>query len=107
MFFYICIMDLIEINKALSNETRLNILMWLKEPAKHFPPHKELGHFRSGVCVQFIHDKTGLSQSTVSHYLSLMQKAGLILPTRIGKWTYYKRNEKLIKEYIKMLKSSL
>jgi len=100
-------MNIIEINKALSNETRLNILQWLKEPAAHFPPHQDLGHFDDGVCVQYIGEKSGLSQSTISHYLSMMQKAGLIIPTRHGKWTYYKRDEKRIKEYLRMLKSSL
>lgn len=100
-------MNIIEINKALSNETRLNILQWLKEPATHFPPHKDLGHFDDGVCVQYIGEKSGLSQSTISHYLSMMQKAGLIIPTRHGKWTYYKRDEKQIKEYLTILKSSL
>ena len=100
-------MDIIEINKVLSNETRVNILKWLKEPAVHFPPHKELGHFNDGVCVQYIGDKAGLSQSTVSHYLSMMQKVGLIIPTRHGKWTYYKRDEKQIKNYLRFLKNNL
>lgn len=99
--------NILAINKALANPTRLDILAWLKEPEANFPPHKELGHFNDGVCVQYIHDKTGLSQSTVSHYLSLLQKAGLILPTRHGKWTYYKRNEKLIKGYLDKLKKEL
>ncbi len=100
-------MEIIEINKVLSNETRLNILRWLKHPEANFPAHKDLGHFEDGVCVQYIGDKAGLSQSTISHYLSMMQKAKLIIPTRHGKWTYYKRNEKVIKAYTKYLKDSL
>ncbi len=100
-------MDIVEINKVLSNKTRLDILFWLKEPKAHFPPHKELGHFKDGVCVQYIGEKAGLSQSTISHYLSWMQKVDLIIPTRHGKWTYYKRNEKQIKQYVSLLKSSL
>lgn len=100
-------MDLIEINKVLSNETRLNILSWLKEPEVHFPPHNDLGHFDDGVCVQYIGDKVGMSQSTISHYLTMMHKAGLIIPTRHGKWTYYKRNEKLIKQYVQFLGKNL
>ena len=100
-------MDILEINKVLSNETRLSILQWLKEPETHFLAHKELGHFNDGVCVQYIGDKAGVSQSTISHFLTKMQKAGLIIPTRHGKWTYYKRNEKLIKQYINFLEKSL
>lgn len=100
-------MDLIEINKALSNKTRLDILRWLRNPGQHFPPHKELGHFDDGVCVQYIQEKAGLSQSTISHYLSLMQKAGLIIPTRHGKWTYYRRDEEAIKEYLAKMSREL
>lgn len=100
-------MNVIDISKVLSNETRMNILFWLKEPEKHFPPHQELKHFKDGVCVQYIGEKSGLSQSTISQYLSMMQKAGLVILTRHGKWTYYKRDEKLIKQYIAHLRSHL
>ncbi len=100
-------MDIIDINKILSNELRVNILNWLKEPASNFPPHKELKHFNDGVCVQYIGDKAGVSQSTVSHYLSWMQKAGLLIATRHGKWTYYKRNEETIRNYVTYLNEHL
>lgn len=100
-------MDVVEINKVLANETRLNILHWLKEPEKHFPPHRELKHFDDGVCVQYIGEKAGLSQSTISHYLSWMQKINFVLPTRYGKWTYYKRNEAQIQAYIDTLQHRL
>jgi ArsR family transcriptional regulator len=100
-------MDIVEINKVLSNKTRVTILKWLKKPADNFPKHKDLGHFNDGVCAQYIQNKTKLSQSTVSHYLSLIEKAGLIKSTRHGKWTYYKRNEELINEYINLLKAEL
>ncbi len=100
-------MDIAEINKVLSNHTRLSILKWLKEPESNFPEHKDLGHFNDGVCVQYIGDKAGLSQSTVSHYLSIMHKAGLVIPTRHGKWTYYKRNENHIAAYLDFLKNNL
>ncbi|MEO0473906.1 MAG: winged helix-turn-helix domain-containing protein [Bacteroidota bacterium] len=100
-------MDLVEINKVLANQTRMSILQWLKAPARHFPPHKELGHFDDGVCVQYIGEKAGLSQSTISQYLSSMQKAGLIIPTRHGKWTYYKRNEAVISQYLQSLQEQL
>jgi ArsR family transcriptional regulator len=100
-------MDIVEINKVLSNTTRLNILRWLKEPEANFPPHNDLPHFNDGVCVQYIGDKAGLSQSTISHYLTMMQKVGLIIPTRHGKWTYYKRNEPQIEAYLAFLSSNL
>jgi ArsR family transcriptional regulator len=100
-------MDIIEINKVLSNKTRVNILKWLKKPELNFPPHQDIDHFDDGVCVGFIQDKAGLSQSTISTYLNSMQNAKLVIPTRHGKWTYYKRNEEVIKAYLKALKSEL
>ena len=95
---------ILNINKALSNPTRLDILRWLKDPEANFPPHQELGHFDDGVCGQYIQDKSGLSQPTISHYLSGMHKAGLLITTRHGKWTYFKRNEKMIAEYLNSLR---
>ena len=100
-------MNIVEISKVLSNDTRVNILKWLKEPEKNFPPHQDIDHFDDGVCVGNIQDKTGLSQSTISTYLNSMQNAKLVIPTRHGKWTYYRRNEKIIKAYINALKEEL
>lgn len=96
-------MGLLKIHKALANESRFKILQWLREPEANFPPHQEHGHFNDGVCGDFIRDKSGLSQSTVSHFLSILHQAGLVTPTRIGKWTYYKRNEEVIREYLKTI----
>ncbi|RDI42566.1 ArsR/SmtB family transcription factor [Aquicella lusitana] len=99
-------MNVITIFKALSNETRLNILKWLKEPGKHFvSTHCDVE--KDGVCVGLIEKKAGLSQSTISQYLSLLQQAGLITMERSGQWTYCKLNEKTIKEWIAMLRHEL
>ncbi|OOQ57587.1 ArsR/SmtB family transcription factor [Mucilaginibacter pedocola] len=85
-------MDEVEIFKALSNKGRLQILNWLKNPEVHFPGQAEKG-FDYGVCVGQIQTKLGLTQSTVSEYLTILQRAGLITSTRTAQWTYYKRNE--------------
>ncbi len=93
-------MEPIDVFKALSNETRLNILKWLKHPENNFP--KQGAHipkgveFVGGVCVGDIKEKANVSQSTVSSYLNMMQKAGLLESYRYGQWTYYRRNEKTI-----------
>ncbi|GEQ86024.1 transcriptional regulator [Patiriisocius marinistellae] len=92
-----------EIGKCLSNQTRMQIMEWLKAPEKHFPPHETLKHFNDGVCVTYIQEKTGLSQSTISTYLSNMEKCGLLISTRHGKWSYFKRNEKVIRQFINFL----
>ncbi|SUP43639.1 ArsR/SmtB family transcription factor [Veillonella criceti] len=95
--------QLLDIFKVLSNESRLKILQWLKEPTKHFPPQGlhvlEDDSFKGGVCVGSIQDKLGISQSAVSHYLDLMQRAGLLESARYGKWTYYRRNNATIEAF--------
>ena len=100
-------MDLIEINKALSNKIRVDILHWLKDPEENFPPHLELGHFDFGVCLVFIKNKANLSQSTISQYMAQLQKIGFVNATRLGKWTYFKRNDENIKKYIQQLNKKL
>ena len=100
-------MDLVKINKVLANKTRLDILGWLKTPENNFPPHPNLGHFDFGVCGLYIQEKSGLSQSTISLYLSTMENADLLIPTRIGKWTYFKRNEETISEYLELINNQL
>lgn len=92
-----------EIGKCLSNHPRVQILEWLKKPDQHFPPHETIRHFNDGVCVTYIQEKAGLSQSTISTYLSSMEKCGLLIMTRHGKWSYFKRNEELIKQYTMFL----
>lgn len=97
---------MIPILKALSNETRLNILKWLKEPSKHFVSH-HCDVDKEGVCVGLIEKKAGLSQSTISQYLSLLQQADLIIMERSGQWTYCRLNEKAIKNLLSTLKTEL
>jgi DNA-binding transcriptional ArsR family regulator len=90
-------MDKVNIFKSLSNEARLQILEWLKDPTAHFGPQDGIDLIEVGVCVSQITEKLNMTQSTASQYLSTLQRAGLIKATRIGKWTYYKRDEEAIK----------
>ncbi|MFE9723260.1 ArsR/SmtB family transcription factor [Streptomyces sp. NPDC005794] len=86
--------DLIEVFKALGNPARLQIMQWLKDPDAHFGAYEPIADRRSvGVCVTHIQAKSGLAQSTVSSYMSTLERAGLVHPTRVGKWTHYRRDE--------------
>lgn len=49
-----------------------------------------------GVCLEEIQRVSGLSQSTTSTYMNMMKKVGLVQVTRIGKYTYFKRNEEVL-----------
>lgn len=82
------------------------MLEWLKEPEINFPDQLAAG-FEHGVCVGQIQAKAGLTQSTVSEYLSILQRAGFIESTRVGQWTYYKRNEGAFVALSKLIESNL
>ncbi|MBY8883656.1 helix-turn-helix domain-containing protein [Streptomyces sp. PTM05] len=87
--------DLIEVFKALGNPARLQIMQWLKDPDAHFGAYEPIADRNAvGVCVTHIQAKAGLAQSTVSSYMGTLERAGLVLPTRVGKWTHYRRDER-------------
>lgn len=69
--------------------------------------HIPKGVFQGGVCVGDIQERAKASQSTVSHYLSMLQKAGLLESVRSGQWTYYRRNEEGIRQLTENLKTEI
>jgi DNA-binding transcriptional ArsR family regulator len=79
--------------KALANDRRLQILEWLKDPERHFPPQVEGDLVKDGVCGVFIADKLGVSQPTASEHLRVLTHAGLLTARRIKQWTFYRRDE--------------
>lgn len=98
-------LDIDDIIKALSNPVRREILMWLKEPEKHFLPQDH--GLENGVCVGRIYERAGLSQSTISSYLAILQRANLVSSQRIGQWVFYKRNEAVIKAFLARMENEL
>lgn len=88
---------LLEQFKALSCDVRLQILAWLSDPHGNFPEQDAPEAAGDGVCVSHIQRKAGLSPSTTSAHLSILQRAGLVRSTRIGQWTYYTRDEEAIR----------
>jgi len=93
--------------RALSNKSRLQILTWLKDPTRNFPPQVDGDLVKDGVCGCFIADKLGVSQPTVSEHMRILSQAKLVRGKRIKKWTFYKRDEKRIEELKKMLSTRL
>ena len=93
--------------KALASEVRLEMLHWLKNPAEHFPPTHAPNGWADGVCVTHIQQKAGLSPSTTSNHLAVLQRAGLVSSTRIGQWTYCRRNEPAIAELATRVRQDL
>ncbi|ASP51296.1 ArsR/SmtB family transcription factor [Sinorhizobium meliloti] len=78
----------------------MEILTWLKEPQAHFSGQEH--PLDMGVCAgQF--ERCGLSQSTVSSHLAVLQRAGLVTTRRVGQWVFYRRNEETITAFLKTI----
>ncbi|KQZ26814.1 helix-turn-helix transcriptional regulator [Duganella sp. Root1480D1] len=97
--------DIDAIHKALANPVRRQILSWLKEPDAWFS--EQVAPLSLGVCAGMIDKQTGLSQSTVSGHLTILQKAGLVTVQRIGQWNFFKRNEEVILQFIEHERNTL
>lgn len=93
--------------RAIANERRLQILEWLKAPVGEFPPQVDGDLVKDGVCGLHIATKLGVSQPTASEHLRILAQAGLLQGKRIKQWTFYRRDEKGIKELKRLLKHKL
>ena len=69
--------DIVQIFKALSDETRLRILCLLSQ-------HE--------LCVCELVDILGMAQSRISHQLQILKSARLVNDRREGKWIVYSLN---------------
>ena len=74
-------MDPQRILKALSNPHRLDIILWLKHPEQEFGVQvhsKTLIDFPNSVSVKSIQKRCGVSQSSVSTFMTMLERAGLV-----------------------------
>ena len=92
--------------KALANDSRLDILRWLKNPRANFPPQVDGDLVKDGVCGVFIAQKLGVGAPTASEHLRVLVQAGLIRGKRIKQWTFYKRDERRIAQAKKVIRDS-
>ena len=76
-----------EFFKALADETRLKILFALLE---------------SGKCVMHISERVGMSQSAVSHQLSILRRADLVKVSRSGKNQVYSISDEHVRLVLDM-----
>ena len=97
--------DIDAIHKALANPVRRQILAWLKAPEAYFAQQEHPLDF--GVCAGLIEHRTGLSQSTVSAHLAILQRADLVTSRKVGQWIFFKRNEKTITTFLDSMKGDL
>jgi len=90
-------MTIMKSARALGNERRLQILEWLKEPERHFPPQRDGDLVKDGVCGLLIARKLRVSQPAITGHLKILSEAGFLKSKRTKKWTFYKRDEKTIR----------
>lgn len=91
---------------AIADPTRRRILLALKAPAASNTPWPK--HIRGTcLCGGDIEERIHLSQPTISHHMAILTKANLVEAIKHGQWRWYKRNEKAIRQVIKMLRGKL
>lgn len=89
--------------RAIANPRRLQILDWLKDPRAHFRPQVDGDLVTDGVCGLLIAEKLGVSQPTLSEHMRILTSAGLVTGKRIKQWTFYRRDERAIRELKKAI----
>jgi DNA-binding transcriptional ArsR family regulator len=97
----------LEVLQALANDRRLQILEWLKDPEANFRPQVDGDLIKDGVCAVLIAEKLGVSQPTLSEHMRVLCQAKLVQAKRIKHWTFYKRDERVIKQFKKTMTSDL
>ena len=90
---------------AIADPTRRRILLVLKQGQSKTPGP---GHIHAScLCGGDIEERIQLSQPTISHHMSILTSAGLVEATKHGQWRWYRRNEKAIRQVVKMLRGKL
>ena len=84
--------------RSLSNEKRLLVLEWLKDPRAHFREQVDGDLVDDGVCGVLLAEKLGITQATLSEHMRVLVHAGLVRAKRTKKWTFYKRAEDRIRK---------
>ncbi|WP_433520622.1 ArsR/SmtB family transcription factor [Nocardia pseudovaccinii] len=92
-----------DVIKALANDKRLQVLEWLRDPMRHFPPQRDGDLVEDGVCSLFIAEKLEVSQPTCGEHLRVLSQAGLIRGKKIKQWVFYQRDEDRIAQIKEML----
>ena len=93
--------QLVSALKAVADPTRLRILRLLKQKGQ-CSIDKPIG-----MCARDVEGQVTLSQSTISHHMAILCKAGLVLAEKNGLWMWYRRNEKSLKDLAQALNGHL
>ncbi|WP_135503852.1 ArsR/SmtB family transcription factor [Roseovarius aestuariivivens] len=93
--------------KALSSESRLDILRLLTDPGTEFADQQSADPATEGVCMSMIADRLGVTQPTISRHIDLLRRAGFLTVRKKQKWSYCKRDEAALADYHAWLSDTL
>lgn len=93
--------------KAMASDQRLTILRLLARPQDHFSHQHSADPVEFGVCMTLIAEALNVAQPTASRHLDILRQAGFIRSRRHLKWSYCKRDEAAIRDYLKWLDGQL
>ena len=85
----------------------MSILRLLGEARKHFGHQWSADPVEFGVCMTLIAEALAVAQPTASRHLEILKHAGFITVRRQQKWSYCKRDEAAIQEYLSWLAQEL
>lgn len=75
---------MLELFKALADETRLRILSQL---------------LKNEMCVCEIEEALGLTQSNASRHMSVLKRAGILESYKTAQWTYYRMSQQFAEDH--------
>ncbi|NYT85480.1 ArsR/SmtB family transcription factor [Pollutimonas harenae] len=93
--------------KAMASEVRMSILRYLADAKKHFGHQWSANPEEFGVCMTLIAEAMNISQPTTSRHLDILKQAGFIIVRKHQKWSYCKRDEAVIQDYLAWLQQQL
>ncbi|KNY09725.1 MAG: ArsR family transcriptional regulator [Achromobacter sp.] len=93
--------------KAMASEVRMSVLRHLADAKKHFGHQWSADPEEFGVCMTLIAEAMDISQPTVSRHLDILKQAGFITVRKHQKWSYCKRDEAVIQDYLAWLQQQL
>lgn len=87
--------------RAIADPARRRILRLLKQKGS------QPAGGAKGMCAGEIEGRVNLSQSTVSHHMGVLTKAGLVHARKIDQWRWYTRNPGALKSMMDALRKDL
>jgi DNA-binding transcriptional ArsR family regulator len=93
--------------KAIANDKRLQILVWLKDPTANFRPQVDGDLVKDGVCGLLITEKLCVSQPTASEHLRILADAGFLTGKKIKQYIFYRRDEKAIAAFKTLMRKEI